>query len=782
MRVKPGKAKAKRKTAVGAAATWLSTLPSSRAKAVPGTAAGPAVQGPRRRVWWAPTEDKARSDFAGMFWTATVVKKTNSSYKVVYDNGEVAKVDIEDVFLLPPIAFGEDEHPLQAGEFCEVSNDSESDPAEWLAVIRRPQGASYLVTYPFHDTGDEVIHGHLVRRARIHVDGHWMCLRPGQTWEDGEVVSPLELEHCSEAELLKVLGLAKGAKGTPAKGKETPKATPAKGKATAEPPAEATPSKAAIAKGKDAAKGTPSKAAAKEAAPPGARGADAATRQEAEGIKKRARGRPAKDDEAPSKGKKRAAVAKAAPAPAAGAGAAAADAVASPDWKGAATEIGPGLFLVKPQPDGPSFLVQATRSSEALPAGITLPSAQTASQAAKAPAVCPAAAPAVCPAAAPLESAGAAVAPATDAASAPAGASAEEASAAAAAAAAMVAAAATPGTAQPSSKKKKCTPRKWLTAQEAYSARQRPVVVAANPTATPQALAGMLARLWMQATPEERAAAEQESATDRARYTQEMAKVMAETPKRPKDPNAPKKDPDAPKRPRTAYILFSMDYRKKLEPGIPFNEGTALAAQAFKAATPEELAPYHAASDREKAAYALVSAAYERQKAGTLGEAAAGAPGPSTEAGNGPASTALVDPYMAAAMHRVAMGAPAAAPAADGATPPAAGADPPAQGASAAEAGAAGAPSNPKAAEVDEALRSMDVKQAEAGLAKAGFVPGAFYKLADALRLHSPLIDDALRGYKWYICGRKPGAQDWLGIMVTTFGLDACERLKAPSA
>lgn len=55
--------------------------------------------------------------------------------------------------------------------------------------------------------------------------------------------------------------------------------------------------------------------------------------------------------------------------------------------------------------------------------------------------------------------------------------------------------------------------------------------------------------------------------------------------------------------------------RKKLDPGIPFNEGTALAAQAFKAASPEELEPYVAASASEKAAYLLVNAAYQRQKA-----------------------------------------------------------------------------------------------------------------------------------------------------------------------
>ena len=43
------------------------------------------------------------------------------------------------------------------------------------------------MTYPFHDCGDEVIEGRLIRRARLHVDGHWMCIRPGQSWEDGDV-------------------------------------------------------------------------------------------------------------------------------------------------------------------------------------------------------------------------------------------------------------------------------------------------------------------------------------------------------------------------------------------------------------------------------------------------------------------------------------------------------------------------------------------------------------------------------------------------------------------
>ena len=37
-----------------------------------------------------------------------------------------------------------------------------------------------------------------------------------------------------------------------------------------------------------------------------------------------------------------------------------------------------------------------------------------------------------------------------------------------------------------------------------------------------------------------------------------------------------KKDADAPKRPRTAYILFSMEFRKTLDNSIGFNDGTKL--------------------------------------------------------------------------------------------------------------------------------------------------------------------------------------------------------------
>ena len=72
---------------------------------------------------------------------------------------------------------------------------------------------------------------------------------------------------------------------------------------------------------------------------------------------------------------------------------------------------------------------------------------------------------------------------------------------------------------------------------------------------------------------------------------------------------------------RPDYLtLWAGRGRKTLDPGVPFNEGTALAAQAFKAASEEDLAPYYAASQSEKAAYTLVNTAYLRQKAVANGE------------------------------------------------------------------------------------------------------------------------------------------------------------------
>ena len=62
--------------------------------------------------------------------------------------------------------------------------------------------------------------------------------------------------------------------------------------------------------------------------------------------------------------------------------------------------------------------------------------------------------------------------------------------------------------------------------------------------------------------------------------------------------------------------------------------------------------------------------------------------------------------------------------------------------------------------------------------AQAGFQQGAFYRLADALRLHSPVLDDALRAYAWHVRDKGPAA-DWRAFMIATFGMDACDKLMA---
>lgn len=43
--------------------------------------------------------------------------------------------------------------------------------------------------------------GDKIRRARIQEDKEWKLLKPGQTWSDGDVTSPVELETIEEDEL-----------------------------------------------------------------------------------------------------------------------------------------------------------------------------------------------------------------------------------------------------------------------------------------------------------------------------------------------------------------------------------------------------------------------------------------------------------------------------------------------------------------------------------------------------------------------------------------------------
>lgn len=180
----------------------------------------------RVRIWWQPTRHKSRTEYSGMYWPAEVLSKTRQGWRVQYDNGDSEIVQEENISpLSPPVEFGKEAEQLQEQEFCEVSNDSPTDPACWLARIKRVNKDSYLVSYPLHDTDDETVKQHLVRRAQVFdpITHEWRYIIPYQSWDDGDVSSPVELEQCYKEELKEMLSRKKAlpVKVMPSKRKHT---------------------------------------------------------------------------------------------------------------------------------------------------------------------------------------------------------------------------------------------------------------------------------------------------------------------------------------------------------------------------------------------------------------------------------------------------------------------------------------------------------------------------------------------------------------------------------
>jgi len=70
------------------------------------------------------------------------------------------------------------------------------------------------------------------------------------------------------------------------------------------------------------------------------------------------------------------------------------------------------------------------------------------------------------------------------------------------------------------------------------------------------------------------------------------------------------RDRGAPALPRSAYLLFVTDFRKQLERGVPFGEGTRRAAEAWRGATPEQRAPFEAAAAADQQRFADEMRAY----------------------------------------------------------------------------------------------------------------------------------------------------------------------------
>lgn len=67
-------------------------------------------------MWWPPTDDEDRTDFAGAYWPVKVLKVLATGYKIRYDNGECENVKEEHVHPSdPPVEFGAEQIPLQVG-------------------------------------------------------------------------------------------------------------------------------------------------------------------------------------------------------------------------------------------------------------------------------------------------------------------------------------------------------------------------------------------------------------------------------------------------------------------------------------------------------------------------------------------------------------------------------------------------------------------------------------------------------------------------------------------
>ena len=70
--------------------------------------------GDSARVWWPPTDDEEKTDYAGMFWPVKILSINGTRVDVQYDNGEVETVQSEHLQPAePPVDFGKEAVHLQ---------------------------------------------------------------------------------------------------------------------------------------------------------------------------------------------------------------------------------------------------------------------------------------------------------------------------------------------------------------------------------------------------------------------------------------------------------------------------------------------------------------------------------------------------------------------------------------------------------------------------------------------------------------------------------------------
>lgn len=153
------------------------------------------------RVWWEPTADSQRTDFAGAWWPCTVKEVEEGMFgrvQVVYDNGHIEDVNFKLLNpLAAPVAFGEEERSkLRVGVYCEISNASASDPCAWVGRIAEVSGSTYRFEWPFHDHEDDQFYTHdRVRRAYVYCYEKKAWFLPLSNQGGSKFCSPFEMKR-----------------------------------------------------------------------------------------------------------------------------------------------------------------------------------------------------------------------------------------------------------------------------------------------------------------------------------------------------------------------------------------------------------------------------------------------------------------------------------------------------------------------------------------------------------------------------------------------------------
>lgn len=143
-------------------------------------------------------------------------------------------------------------------------------------------------------------------------------------------------------------------------------------------------------------------------------------------------------------------------------------------------------------------------------------------------------------------------------------------------------------------KKDPLAPKRPLTAYMHYNKDAREELRKKHPEMKVTELAGLVGAQWRALTAAQKVPYEKKAAADKEHYSKLFEKYRAE-----KEKHA------APKRPRTAYLLFSMEERERIlakTPGTPVTDVAKEVGKKWKSLTPAQKKPFmeQAAVDKER--------------------------------------------------------------------------------------------------------------------------------------------------------------------------------------